>query len=82
MFVILRHCIEDNIEIVMDVIETKSDLDLYVAAMHAMNPLLKKVQNIPTNPRIAYTIPFAETDVYEFSFQYFECVREPSWKFY
>ena len=73
---------------VVDVVEHRVNLTIYMNKLIEKYPYLKFVQKIPKNPKIGYTIPILSgideneeegtKDLIEYVIQKFEFVSEPS----
>jgi hypothetical protein len=78
MFVIKYFDSKKESEFIYDVVENYDILINYFKKLMEINPSLKMIQPIPSNPRIGYLIPILHCDNIEYCIERYEFVTVPS----
>jgi hypothetical protein len=78
MYVIIRFHVKDNVEHIVDVVDSYDDLTHYCDTLLSHDLSLKRVQPLTTNPRVGRCVPIAFNEKHDYYVQYQTMVREPS----
>jgi hypothetical protein len=78
MYVIIRFHVKDNIEHIVDIVDSFDDLNQYCDILLQKDSSLKKVQPLIHTSRIGRCVPMAYNDRYDYYVQFHQFVKEPS----
>ena len=78
MYVIIRFHVKEDVEHIVDVVESYEDLVHYCDVLLNHDLSLKRVQPLMTNLRVGRCVPIAFNEKHEYYVQYQVAVKEPS----
>lgn len=78
MYVIIRFHVKEDVEHIVDVVDSHEDLLQYRDMLLSHDLSLKKVEPLLTNLRVGRCVPIAYNAKYEYYVQYHVVVKEPS----
>jgi hypothetical protein len=78
MYVIIRYHVNDDMEHIVDIVNTFEDLNHYCEVLLSKDPSLRRVQPLIHNSRVGRCVPMAYNGKYEYYVQYHQIVTEPS----
>ena len=80
MYVIIRFHVKEDVEHIVDLVDSHEDLIHYRDMLLSHDLSLKKVEPLLTNLRAGRCVPIAYNEKYEYYVQYHAVVREPSFQ--
>ena len=78
MYVIIRYKVKEDVEQIVDVIDTYEDLVHYCEVLLQNDSSLKSVQPLMNNMRVGRCIPMAFSAKYGYYVQFHQFVKDPS----
>ena len=78
MYVIIRFHMKENIEHIVDVVNSFEDLTHYCDVLLNKDSTLKRVQPLTLNSQIGRCVPMAYNGKHDYYVQYHTVVTEPS----
>ncbi len=78
MYVIIRYRVKEDVEQIVDVVDTYEDVVHYCDMLLGHDLTLKRVQTLSAHTRAGRCVPVAHNDKYEYYVQYHTVVKEPS----
>ncbi len=78
MYVIIRFHVKEDVEHIVDLVDSHEDLIHYRDTLLSHDLSLKMVEPLLTNLRAGRCVPIAYNGKYEYYVQYHTVVREPS----
>lgn len=80
MYVIIRFNVRDDVEHIVDLVNSFEDLTNYCDVLTRNDPTLKRVQPLIQVTRAGRCVPMAFNKKYEYYIQYHPVVTEPSFQ--
>lgn len=78
MYIIIRFHIKEDMEHIVDVVDSHEDLIHYRDMLLGHDLSLKKVEPLLSNLRVGRCVPIAFNEKHEYYVQYHNLVKEPS----
>ena len=78
MYAIIRFHVKDDVEHIVDVVNSFEDLNHYCDVLLTKDPTLKRVQPLIHLSRVGRCVPMAFNNKYEYYNQFHQMVTEPS----
>ena len=78
MYVIIRFHVKEDVEHIVDIVESHKDLAHYMDVLLSHDLTLKKVDPPLINLRAGRCVPIAHNEKHEYYVQYHTVVKEPS----